>query len=754
MYKRLATRRLAFVACLLTLVGLGLYLPSTGLFGEQAKASAAVATGDLIFERDTSGGPGSTWLMSQHGTTTQAFASVSGANLQEPAVSPNGAKVAFQCGECEGIANNPEIWTMNSDGSGMSLLVTGTNSSYWSPIWSPDSSQIAYGASTPNGFFIYKINADGTNATQLTTGGSEENPIWAGNGKIAYIVMSGSGSGTWVMNSDGSNKVQIASSAYTDDDWSSDSTRLYVNSNDANYNSQLQYLTSTNGFTSSAGTVVHAITTDPANHIAAKVSADGTKMYYQTFTSQGCYRIFSVPVTGGTPTIVTTPPDCANAGGSGDTYMSVVKNAYPAAQPSNSTVALATPSPHDAPYTRAITIGLSATGNKEFDYGWSTSSTIAPTANLQKTSDMVNRKGTLNYLGIYSGTGTTWNGGTQPDADWYLWVRSVTTANVNNAWGTPLKVHTPKAPIWDAIGDSYSSGHHQTADEPLCPNADDAPWYNPTGPACATEGAPHVIPNDPTYSWTHQALISENTSTHAPAAWAMTLDLIAYSGAQTASFGAYGTTPGTDAWSTGTTQSGIVRGDLYSRYYSWNVVSMTGGADDTTWTSVMSAFYQKHVLSESPAPWNVTTSNPSQDCPDSQSVFAFLQSQALDGQTYDTHIKANLQGVVTVATAVSPGVRILNIGYPYIVDSTNACSGITGAWHGSKSVIDELNTDHTSVTGTNVHYINLTATGSFGANPVGSNLLQLRRFYGYPHPVDAGQAMIATTTLSNLNGTW
>jgi len=65
------------------------------------------------------------------------------------------------------------------------------------------------------------------------------------------------------------------------------------------------------------------------------------------------------------------------------------------------------------------------------------------------------------------------------------------------------------------------------------------------------------------------------------------------------------------------------------------------------------------------------------------------------------------------------------MGYPYVVDSTNCCSADSGSWHGSKSVIDSLNADHTAVTGSNVHYINLTSSGGFGANPVSSNSLQL-----------------------------
>jgi hypothetical protein len=241
-----------------------------------------------------------------------------------------------------------------------------------------------------------------------------------------------------------------------------------------------------------------------------------------------------------------------------------------------------------------------------------------------------------------------------------------------------------------------------------------------------------------------------NSSLHAPSAWTFAEDLKAASGASTFAFGVSGTTPGTDDWASGTAQSASVRADLYPRYDSWNVVSMTGGADDSNWRDKLADFYYAHFVTASPAPWAVSTSSPSADCPDSQSVWDWLHATQLDGETDDQHIQDNLGGIVTVATRYSPGVRVLNVGYPYVVDQSNSCSADSGTWHGSKSVIDDLNADHQAISGANVTYVDLTGSSGFGSSPVSGGYLQLNRLYGYPHPNDAGQSRMADIALAEL----
>src|SRR3954452_1993496 len=66
-------------------------------------------------------------------------------------------KIAYEC--------NGSICTIGPDGSGPINLGTG-----FGPTWSPEGSQIAFIRSNGNGGYnIYKMNADGSGVTQLTS---------------------------------------------------------------------------------------------------------------------------------------------------------------------------------------------------------------------------------------------------------------------------------------------------------------------------------------------------------------------------------------------------------------------------------------------------------------------------------------------------------------------------------------------------------------------------------------------------------
>jgi hypothetical protein len=143
-------------------------------------------------------------------------------------------------------------------------------------------------------------------------------------------------------------------------------------------------------------------------------------------------------------------------------------------------------------------------------------------------------------------------------------------------------------------------------------------------------------------------------------------------------------------------------------------------------------------------------SNPSSDCPNTQTIWTNLTSGS--PKTLDQIITENLQGIVSVAARAAPWTHVVNIGYPYIVNSTNVCYADSGSWHGSKSVVDKLNTDHTNVTGANVKYVDLTTSGNFGTSPVANNYIQLFRLYGYPHPSGTGQDKIAAAAAATASG--
>jgi tol-pal system beta propeller repeat protein TolB len=99
--------------------------------------------------------------------------------------SPDGSQIAFT-----GVSSSSweQICVMDSGGTGVHCL-TDPNESNGQPTWSPDGQMIAFGSGRnepASGFEIFRMNADGSNQTQLTTtigdpnNESDQDPDWGG----------------------------------------------------------------------------------------------------------------------------------------------------------------------------------------------------------------------------------------------------------------------------------------------------------------------------------------------------------------------------------------------------------------------------------------------------------------------------------------------------------------------------------------------------------------------------------------------
>jgi Tol biopolymer transport system component len=126
---------------------------------------------------------------------------------QQGSYSPDGTKITYSS-TASGYA---EIWVMNNDGSDKKQL-TFPNDPYApdanNPRWSPDGGKIVYfGGFAREGGYIFTINPDGSDRTQLTQVPGD-NPSWSPDGQ--QIFFSGVGPdnkpNTWIMNRDGSNE--------------------------------------------------------------------------------------------------------------------------------------------------------------------------------------------------------------------------------------------------------------------------------------------------------------------------------------------------------------------------------------------------------------------------------------------------------------------------------------------------------------------------------------------------------------------
>lgn len=107
----------------------------------------------------------------------------------QPQWSPDGTKILFRGTDQQGTS--PNLYVINVDGSGLTNLTATLPARVTDrlhPAWSPDGSRIAFVATTGLAVKVWTMNADGSNAAQLTTdAGFDATPTWSPSGdRIAF----------------------------------------------------------------------------------------------------------------------------------------------------------------------------------------------------------------------------------------------------------------------------------------------------------------------------------------------------------------------------------------------------------------------------------------------------------------------------------------------------------------------------------------------------------------------------------------
>jgi Tol biopolymer transport system component len=129
--------------------------------------------------------------------------------LCEPAgalASPPEPQLVFQSNH-EGV---PQIYTMNSDGTGL-IRLTHTSQANMQPRWSPDGTEIVFASERDGRRDIYLMSADGSDQRNLSNHEALDGfPDWSPDGsRIVFHSARGGVMDIWVMDRDGGNLRQL-----------------------------------------------------------------------------------------------------------------------------------------------------------------------------------------------------------------------------------------------------------------------------------------------------------------------------------------------------------------------------------------------------------------------------------------------------------------------------------------------------------------------------------------------------------------
>jgi WD40 repeat protein len=158
------------------------------------------------------------YIMSADGSNQQRVTNNPSGADYAPAWSPNGQVLAFT----SELNGNDEIVILQSladvpvAGPYTAQNITKNQADDLDPAWSPDGTKLAFASNRAGGYDIFTMNADGTNATRLTTSQNDDvRPSWVQN-KITFESERDNNLEIYSMNADGSNQTNLTTNPAED----------------------------------------------------------------------------------------------------------------------------------------------------------------------------------------------------------------------------------------------------------------------------------------------------------------------------------------------------------------------------------------------------------------------------------------------------------------------------------------------------------------------------------------------------------